>query len=193
MRRIIATGLALTLAALLSAPATADMGDHGDHGNRGDHGKDKHHDREPRLMLAFRSMYGVDGPFIGDANAIRGIPGDEAPWEIARSVKGFLSTDGHLVISVRGVVFKNDPLVPPDLVGKNDETAFRGAVSCLTEDPAKPTMNVISDGSPADADGNSFIDARLTLPNPCVAPIVFVLAGSEDKWFSVTGFESAGN
>ena len=30
----------------------------------------------------------------------------------------------------------------------------------------------------------------MTLPNPCVAPIVFVLAGSEDKWFSVTGFES---
>jgi hypothetical protein len=30
----------------------------------------------------------------------------------------------------------------------------------------------------------------VTLPNPCVAPVVFILAGSEDKWFAVTGFES---
>jgi hypothetical protein len=37
--------------------------------------------------------------------------------------------------------------------------------------------------------GNSFIDQKLDLPNPCVAPIVFVMAGSEDKWFAVTGFE----
>jgi hypothetical protein len=33
----------------------------------------------------------------------------------------------------------------------------------------------------------------VTLPNPCVAPVIFVLAGSEDKWFSVTGFESEGD
>jgi hypothetical protein len=28
------------------------------------------------------------------------------------------------------------------------------------------------------------------LTNPCIAPIVFILAGSEDKWFAVNGFES---
>jgi hypothetical protein len=27
----------------------------------------------------------------------------------------------------------------------------------------------------------------VTLPEECVAPIVFVVAGSEDKWFAVTG------
>jgi hypothetical protein len=36
-------------------------------------------------------------------------------------------------------------------------------------------------------------NAHVTLPNPCVAPVIFVLAGSEDKWFSVTGFESGGD
>jgi hypothetical protein len=35
--------------------------------------------------------------------------------------------------------------------------------------------------------GDSTIDTMVTLPNPCVAPIVFVVAGSEDKWFAVTG------
>jgi len=34
------------------------------------------------------------------------------------------------------------------------------------------------------------IDAHVTLPDPCVASAVFVLAGSEEKWFAVTGFET---
>jgi hypothetical protein len=139
-------------------------------------------------------MYGVDGPFVGDMNKVRGVQGDELPWAIARSIRGSLSTSGHLVISVRGLVFKDDPSVPPDIRGTNDETAFRGLVSCLTEDGTSVAeANVVTDGFPADTRGNSFINAHVTLPNPCVAPIVMVLAGSEDKWFAMTGFESAGN
>lgn len=38
--------------------------------------------------------------------------------------------------------------------------------------------------------GDSSIRATVNLPNPCVAPIIMVLAGSEDKWFAVTGFEA---
>jgi hypothetical protein len=96
------------------------------------------------------------------------------------------------MILVRGLVFADDPdLVPPDLIGKNDEETFRGLVSCLTEDGAGgiTTANVVTDGFPADMDGNSLIDQKLDLPVPCIAPIVFVMAGSEDKWFAVTGFE----
>jgi hypothetical protein len=52
------------------------------------------------------------------------------------------------------------------------------------------TVNVITQGFPANEKGDSNINAKVELPNPCVAPIVFVLAGSEDKWFAVTGFES---
>ncbi|MBA8889123.1 hypothetical protein FHW12_003366 [Dokdonella fugitiva] len=26
-------------------------------------------------------------------------------------------------------------------------------------------------------------------PDPCAAPVVMILAGSEDTWFAVTGFE----
>jgi len=63
-------------------------------------------------------------------------------------------------------------------------------VSCLTEDGDQvKEVNATTNGFPADAQGNSNIDAKVELPNPCVAPIVFVLAGSEDKWFAVTGFE----
>jgi hypothetical protein len=54
------------------------------------------------------------------------------------------------------------------------------------------TENVTTAGFPATPTGDSDIDAMITLPNPCVAPIVFVLSGSEDKWFAVIGFESEG-
>jgi hypothetical protein len=135
-------------------------------------------------------MYGVDGPFLGEANAIREVEGDEAPWVI-RSARGWLDTRGHLRIQVRGLVFADDPLVDPALVGKNDEAEFRGLVSCLTEvGDTVATANVVTNGFAATETGDSNIDARIELPNPCVAPIVFVLAGSEDKWFAVTGFES---
>ena len=54
------------------------------------------------------------------------------------------------------------------------------------------TENVTTEGFAATPFGDSDIDAQITLPNPCVAPIVFVLSGSEDKWFAVVGFESEG-
>jgi hypothetical protein len=145
----------------------------------------------PQLILRFHTMYGVDGPFVGEANPIRGVIGDELPWEVAGFVRGRLYSTGRLVILVRGLVFKDDPSVPVELVGKNDEEQFRGLVSCLTEDGDQVvTRNVVTEGFPATPTGDSVIHADIELPNPCVAPIVMVLAGSENKWFAVTGFEA---
>lgn len=146
--------------------------------------------RHAHAITSFETMYGVDGPFIGDANPIRGVIGDELPWAITHSIRGELDSAGHLIIVVRGLVFKDDPSVPPELRGINDEAQFRGLVSCLTEaGDAVETQNVVTVGFPASRRGNSFIHATLTLPNPCVAPVVMVLAGSEDKWFAVSGVE----
>lgn len=144
------------------------------------------------FILSFDAMYGVEGPLLGEANAIRGIVGDEAPWAIAHFIKGRLLKNGRLQILVRGLVFADDPLVDPGLVGKNDEATFRGVVSCLSEDDQGGIVpvNVTTTGFPASELGDSLIDETLDLPNPCIAPIVFVIAGSEDKWFAVTGFES---
>ena len=144
------------------------------------------------FILTFDTMYAVDGPLLGETNAIRGVVGDEAPWTIAHFAKGRLDKSGRLQILVKGLVFADDPdLVPPDLIGKNDEDTFRGLVSCLTEDGAGGivTANVMTDGFPASGKGDSFINQTLVLPNPCIAPIIFVMAGSEDKWFAVTGYE----
>ena len=48
---------------------------------------------------------------------------------------------------------------------------------------------ITTDGFPATPSGDSEIDTTVELPSPCVAPVVFVIAGSEDKWFAVTGVE----
>jgi len=92
---------------------------------------------------------------------------------------------------VRGLVFKDDPSVPENLRGINDEPEFRAAVGCLTEENGEVVQrNAITKGFRATPNGNSLLIAHVDLPDPCIAPAVFVLAGSEDKWFAVTGFET---
>jgi len=140
-------------------------------------------------VLGFGTMYGVDGPFINNSS-IRGVLGDELPWTLT-SAKGSLSANGHLLVNVRGLVFANDASVPPELRGINDETQFRALVSCLVESGKRVgTVNITTAGFPATRSGDSNIDTFITLPPQCVAPIIFVLSGSEDKWFAVTGTET---
>ena len=140
-----------------------------------------------RTVLRFSTMYGVDGPFKGDDNAIRNIPGDDLPWVIDR-VDGFLLGNGYLQISVRGLVFPNRADVPPAQRGINDEDKFRAIVSCLTEQGDKVAIaNVSTRGFPASRSGNAFIADQVYLPDPCVAPIVFIVAADEDDWLAVTG------
>jgi len=146
----------------------------------------------PTTIIAFRTMYGVDGPFLGGTNPLRGIAGDDLPWE-SPQVTGSLTTKGHLKIEVQGLVFKDAPGVPADKVGINDEPDFHGVVSCLTEDEennATPTRNVVTDPFFASRSGDSSIETDVELPNPCVAPVIFVTGDDPTKWFAVTGFEA---
>ena len=172
------TVIALTVIALLGVTSPAARSDEG------------HSDeREGHEILGFSTMYGVDGPFVNN-NQIRGVLGDELPWVVGR-VSGSLSRDGRLKIHVKGLVFADDPSVPVNLRGINDEDTFRALVSCLTESGSQiATVNVTTGGFPATKSGDSKIDTKIQLPKSCVAPIVFILSGSEDKWFSVTGAES---
>jgi hypothetical protein len=102
-----------------------------------------------------------------------------------------LLSDGTIFIRVTGLVFPNDPIVPPEQRGINDEDNFRAIVSCLTEDgPNVTTANVATTGFPASRTGNSLIATRVKLPNPCVAPIIFIVAADEDDWLAVTGVET---
>lgn len=183
MTRISTASILLLAAGIVVSGAAYANGAGRHHGHHGHH-------RPPPVLIAFHSMYGVDGPFVGEANPVDDIVGDELPWEVRGFARGRVTTEGNVVVLVRGLVFKDEPSVPPELRGKNDESEFRAAVSCLTEDGDEVVRrNVVTPGAPADEHGNSVIIAHVELPNPCVAPAVFVLAGSEDKWFAATGFE----
>ena len=143
-------------------------------------------------IVSFETMYGVAEGFVKH-NPIRGVLGDELPWEIGSAV-GSLTVGGRLRVSVRGLVFADSPDVPPELRGINDESEFRALVSCLVPEGKRKVnvVNITTAGFPATQSGDSDIDTTIQLPGDCIAPIIFVLSGSEDKWFSVMGAEISG-
>jgi len=91
-------------------------------------------------------------------------------------------------IHVTGLVLADDPSVPENLRLVNPLPSFRATVSCLTIDgmgnPAE--ANVSTDNFLASSSGDSKIDAALTLPTSCFAPIIFVTAPA-GMWLAVTG------
>ena len=131
-------------------------------------------------ILRFQTMVGVSGPFRGVANAIRGIGGGGAPWAID-DAKGELRADGEIDIKVRGLVLVS--------TGANPVTDFKAIVSCLSIDSNDQpiTVNVETGLFPADAEGNCLIADQVNLPDPCIAPIVFV-TNPAGRWFAATGF-----
>lgn len=130
-------------------------------------------------VLAFETLAPVSGAFVG-SSMLRGVPGGGAPWVIS-SGEGSLDTDGNLEVQVTGLVLA--PSVPV-VGGTNPVPNFTAIVSCLNGDGT--TTNVSTGNFPASRDGNSEIEAHIALPNPCVAPIIFV-AASFGRWFAVTG------
>ena len=115
---------------------------------------------------------------------IRGVPGGGIPWTLT-SAKGELSTGGHLEVTVDGLV-----LATGANAGTNPANMFRGLVSCLTD--SATVVNVQTNLFPATTGaataggGDSVIEQTLDLPNPCIAPIVFVTSGG-GSWFAATG------
>src|SRR5262245_25564468 len=143
-------------------------------------------------VLKFNTMVGVSGSFL-NPNDVRGVQGDTFPW-IVRSVKGTLQADGHLIIKVRGLVYPVDQSVPPPLQGINDEAQFQAVVSCLTDDGQGGLVTVNTTTAPfaATPSGNANITARVTLPAPCAAPIVFIVGASDGQWFAMSGVRVIG-
>ena len=139
--------------------------------------------KEPKI-LEFDTMVGLPQAFTGSLSPIRGINGGGVPWAIG-SGSGELKENGKLEIDVVGLVFAAGPNT-----GKNTVPNFRAIVSCLKSDGG--VENVTSGLFPAtlglasEGGGNAKIEANLTLPQPCIAPIVFVTSPG-GAWFAATG------
>jgi hypothetical protein len=141
--------------------------------------------KEPKI-LEFDTMVGVPAGLTGAASqpVLRGIRGGGLPWMLT-SAHGELTTSGKLEIEVQGLV-----LAAGTNAGSNPAAIFRGLVSCLGSDGS---VNNISTGpfpattGPASAGGgNARIEAIINLPQPCIAPIIFV-TNDGGSWFAATG------
>jgi hypothetical protein len=140
-----------------------------------------------RDVQDFATAFANVSPFIGAAGAISGQTAAPLPWAV-RAIHGDLDADGQLNISVRGLVLANDPAVPANLRGTNPVPFFAGVVTCrVPSGKTFTTTRVISRNFPATPGGNAEIHQRLTLPQPCVGPYVFVTSPNGGVWFAVTG------
>jgi len=132
-------------------------------------------------------MVPVTGPYTRTANPIRGVPGGGLPWIITAG-NGALKGDGRLLEQVRGLVLADQAPVAPTLQGTNPVPQFDAIVSCQTISAAgaATVTNVSTAAFPASTVGNADINATVSLPHPCIAPIVFV-ASPVFGWFAGTG------
>jgi len=133
-------------------------------------------------VLKFKTMVGTVAPYTGAANAIRGIAGAGAPWSID-TANGKLEENGDLRIKVTGLIITG--------TGANPVPEFRAVVSCQSiANGAAVVVNRVTAPFPATTSGDASFKGNVDLPKPCIAPIVFVTAGTGDPpgvWFSVTG------
>jgi hypothetical protein len=129
-------------------------------------------------ILEADTLAGVSGPYVGATNPIRDVNGGGIPWDIAKG-KVELEADGSLEVEVEGLVLAT--------TGANPVPSFRAIVSCQTiVDGAAAVRNVSTDPFLATTTGDSKIEATVSLPDPCFAPIVFVTSPT-GSWFAVTG------
>jgi len=134
-------------------------------------------------ILKFDTMVGVPAALTGAQSQVplRGINGGGIPWTIA-DASGELRANGHLEIRVQGLVLVT--------TGSNPSATFRGLVSCVTS--SGTFANILTDPFPATTGpasaggGNAEIVADIALPQPCIAPIIFVTSGG-GNWFAATG------
>lgn len=134
-----------------------------------------------RTILRADVLVGVSRPYTGSANPIRGINGGGVPWVIGDS-EVRLRASGRLEAEVHGLVLA--------ATGANPVAAFKVTVSCLSTDAtgAAITTNVSTDPVPTDATGDAEVEAMVSLPSPCIAPIIFIANGNAaGAWFAATG------
>ena len=121
----------------------------------------------------------LDADLVGLAvprTVIAGVTGAGHAWAIEEG-NAKLFSDGRVLVNVEGLV-----LTPE---GTNPVATGRAIVSC--NGGATPADIVMSDVVPLSIpDGDAHVNQWLTLPSPCLNPVVF-FASAGGAWFAVTG------
>jgi hypothetical protein len=139
-------------------------------------------------ILKVQSMVGVPSGLTGSAGAIGTINGAGLPWVIGPA-KAVLSVDGSFELKFNDLLFDpNDPAVPPQLRGTNNQATMRAGVSCLTTTgdrvAALTAPFPVTTGAGA---GDGRVEATLALPSPCIAPVVLITNAGGTGWFAAAG------
>jgi hypothetical protein len=141
-----------------------------------------------KTILRAQTMVGLPTAYTGTQNPIRGINGGGLPWVVSFA-RAELSQGGWLDLKVKDLVIDPDDAtaIGRGLAGVNPSATFRAVVSCLTASGA--IQNVTSDPFPATTGlggGDADVELQLSLPDPCIAPILFVTSPG-GAWFASTG------
>jgi hypothetical protein len=129
---------------------------------------------EDHRILQFSSMTPVTGAAVGAVND-RGLVGGGKAWAIT-SGSGSVSRDGHVTVSVTGLVIPEFGNVNP--VGK-----FKAIVSCITQHHA--IVNVSTALFDASSAGDSTINDTVALPERCGHAVLFVTSPG-GAWFAMS-------
>src|SRR4051794_18072089 len=123
----------------------------------------------------------IDSPMAGipaGAPTIDGVLGGGLPWVIDEG-HAQLRADGRLHIEVQGLV-----LGAGGAAGTNPIATGVGIVTC-----GNGATTIVTDPVPYSTAGDAVVDARVTLPETCLAPNVFFagVTGAGPRWFAVNG------
>jgi hypothetical protein len=129
---------------------------------------------DPGTKLLDASMTGIQ---VG-GQTLLGVKGGGLPWVLDRG-DARLFADGRLQVSVRHLV-----LAAGAAEGTNPIPTGRAIVAC--NGGADTVMTGLVPYSP---EGNATVDTTVSLPSPCLAPVVFFAGqtGNGPLWFAVTG------
>lgn len=137
-------------------------------------------------LFEFNRLTPVVPPFTGNTNPIRNLGGGGAPWQIM-SGRAELDGSGRLEVRVRGLVLV--------ATGSNPIANMAAILSCQSIDPvtkAPSIVNLVAATAPVTAAGDGEFEGHVTLPSPCIAPIVFVAipatATAPARWLAASGF-----
>lgn len=129
---------------------------------------------DPGTKMLDASMTGIPTGGL----SLLGVSGGGIPWVLDRG-DAKLFADGRLQVSVQHLVLASGPLA-----GTNPVPTGRAIVVC-----GGGTATLMTDTVPFSADGDATVQARIDLPSPCLAPVVFFAGqtGAGPRWFAVTG------
>jgi hypothetical protein len=131
-----------------------------------------------RHVLDAQVLAGLPQAYTGAAGAIRGVNGAGAAWSIG-DAEADLRSDGRLEIDVQGLIVT--------VRGNNPLKQFNAIVSCQTIVNGAPAVTNVAAGLfDANTAGDAQTETDVNLPDPCLAPIVFVTTPG-GSWIATTG------